>query len=94
MLSLHTHSPALAPLEPHPKSNQFLPSQAPLPASRSSGISLTDILSEPNPSQRKLPMPQVPKVAVHDLLGPSDGLNGSGRSSSSNTLSGDLIERM
>jgi zinc finger protein CreA/MIG len=55
---------------------------------------LTDILSEPNPSQRKLPMPQVPKVAVHDLLGPSDGLNGSGRSSSSNSLSGDLIERM
>lgn len=94
MLSLHTPSPALAPLEPHPKSSQFPPSQAPLPASRSSGISLTDILSEPNPSQRKLPMPQVPKVAVHDLLGPSDGLNGSGRSSSSNSLSGDLIERM
>jgi zinc finger protein CreA/MIG len=55
-------------------------------------MSLTDILSRPDGSQRKLP---VPKVAVHDLLGPSDGFNTSGRSSSSNSISGgDLIDRI
>jgi zinc finger protein CreA/MIG len=40
-------------------------------------------------------VPQVPKVAVHDLLGPSDGFHASGRSSSSNSISGgDLMDRM
>lgn len=87
-LSLQQHtSPALAPLEPQPES-QFPHSQAPQAPSRSGGISLTDIISRPDGNQRKLPVPQVPKVAVHDLLGPSDGYNGSGRSSSNNSLSG------
>ncbi|KAK0645695.1 hypothetical protein B0T16DRAFT_428756 [Cercophora newfieldiana] len=91
-LSLHQHTPALAPLEPQPE-GQFPHSQAPQAPSR--GMSLTDIISRPDGNQRKLPVPQVPKVAVHDLLGPTDGYNGSGRSSSNNSLSGgDLIERM
>jgi len=68
--------------------------QTPQAPSRSDGISITDIISRPDGTQRKLPVPQVPKVAVHDLLGPSD-YNGSGRSSSSNSLTcGDLMERM
>jgi zinc finger protein CreA/MIG len=57
-------------------------------------MSLTDILTRTDGSQRKLPVPQMPKVAVHDLLGPSDGYNVSGRSSSSNSISGgDLMDR-
>ncbi|KAL2176829.1 uncharacterized protein P884DRAFT_202269 [Thermothelomyces heterothallicus CBS 202.75] len=86
-LSLH-HTPALAPLEPAPEG--LVPPL--VPASRSKGISLTDIMSRPDGSQRKLP---VPKVAVHDLLGPSDGFSASGRSSSSNSLSGvDLYDKL
>ncbi|KAL2024528.1 hypothetical protein VTK56DRAFT_7571 [Thermocarpiscus australiensis] len=87
-LSLH-HTPALAPLEPPPdlSLNPPLP-----PAPKSGGISLTDIINQPDGAQRKLP---VPKVAVHDLLGPSDGLQASGRSSSSNSIAGgDLFDRL
>jgi len=91
-LSLHQHTPALAPLEPQPEG--FTHGQVPHAPSRSVGLSITDIVAQPIANQRKLPVPQA-KVAVHDLLGPTDGYHGSGRSSSSNSLSGgDLIERM
>ncbi|KAK3353583.1 DNA-binding protein cre-1 [Lasiosphaeria hispida] len=94
-LSIHQHTiPALAPLEPQPE-GQFSLNQVSQPASRSHGMSLTNIISQPDGNQRKLPVPQVPKVAVHDLLAPSDGYHGSGRSSSSNSISGgDLMDRM
>ncbi len=89
-LSLH-HTPALAPLEPSPE-GLAPPPPAQAVSSRSGGISLTDIMSRPDGAQRKLP---VPKVAVHDLLGPSDGFPISGRSSSSNSISGgDLFDRL
>jgi zinc finger protein CreA/MIG len=85
-LSLH-HTPALAPLEPQPGG----PAPLPQPAPRSNGMSLTDIISRPDGAQRKLP---VPKVAVHDLLCPNAGFPVSGRSSSSNSLSGvELYDR-
>jgi len=84
-LSIHPHNiPALAPLEPQPE-GQFLHPHSQQPAPRSMGMSLTDIISREDGSQRKLP---VPKVAVQDLLGPSDGYHPSGRSSSSNSLTG------
>lgn len=85
-LSLHNPAPALAPLEPQPAGH----APPPPPAHRSGGISLSDIISRPDGAQRKLP---VPKVAIHDLLSPSDGLLASGRSSSSTSLSGDAIDR-
>ncbi|KAB5572562.1 carbon catabolite repression regulator [Coniochaeta sp. 2T2.1] len=94
-LSLHNTTPALAPLEPQPDSILPLPQPQQHGAPRSNGMSLTDILTRTDGSQRKLPVPQVPKVAIHDLLGPSDGFHQSGRSSSSNSISGgDLMDRM
>nr|AAC13555.1 carbon repressor protein 1 [Neurospora crassa] len=86
----HT-TPALTPLEPA-LDGQFSLPQTPPPAPRSSGMSLTDIISRPDGTQRKLP---VPKVAVQDLLGPADGFNPSVRNSSSTSLSGaEMMDRL
>lgn len=57
-------------------------------------MSLTDIISRPDGAQRKLPVPQVPKVAVQDLLSDS-GYSNSGRSSAAGSLAGgDLMDRV
>nr|CAA71314.1 CRR1 protein [Metarhizium anisopliae] len=91
-LSLHHNTtPALAPMEPHLDAPQFPPQ---LNAPRSNGMSLTDIISRPDGAQRKLPVPQVPKVAVQDLLSDS-GYSNSGRSSTAGSLAGgDLMDRV
>lgn len=93
-LSLGHHTPALAPLEPQPE--QQFPNPPPANGAATgvrTGMSLSDIMSRPDGNQRKLPVPQVPKVAVHDLLAP-EGFNTSGRSSSSNSIAGgDLMDR-
>ncbi|KAI1162433.1 CRR1 protein [Nemania serpens] len=80
------HTPALAPMEPHLEGSGFQLTPQPTSNSRSSGMSLTDIISRPDRS-RKLPVPQVPKVAVHDLLS-HDTFNTSGRSSTSGSIAG------
>ncbi|KAI0096190.1 CRR1 protein [Nemania sp. FL0031] len=80
------HTPALAPMEPHLEGSGFQPPPQAMSSSRSSGLSLTDIISRPDRS-RKLPVPQVPKVAVHDLLS-HDTFNASGRSSTSGSIAG------
>lgn len=80
------HTPALAPMEPqHFEPTHYQQTQPGTGTSRS-GLSLSDIISRPDGS-RKLPVPQVPKVAVQDLLTPHDNFN-SGRSSTSGSLSG------
>ncbi|PHH68097.1 hypothetical protein CDD80_265 [Ophiocordyceps camponoti-rufipedis] len=85
----HNTTPALAPMEPHLEAPPFPPTLGAVKPPRATGMSLTDILSRSDSSQRKLPMP-LPKVAVQDLL--SD--NASGRSSATGSIAGgDLTDR-
>jgi zinc finger protein CreA/MIG len=85
-LSLH-HVPALAPMEP---STHTEPTYVP---SQTGGLRIGDIISKPEGAQRKLPIPQVPKVAVQDLLNAPSGFS-SGNSSTTGSLAGnDLSER-
>jgi zinc-finger protein CreA/MIG len=81
------HVPALAPMEPSANSEQpYVPSQ-------SSGLRIGDIISRPDGSQRKLPIP-LPKVAVQDLLNSNSGFS-SGSSSTAGSLAGsDLMDRL
>ena len=53
------------------------------------GPRLSEIMSRPDGTHRKLPVPQPPKVAVQDLLNPISGGFGSGNSSQSGSLVGD-----
>ncbi|KAI2359093.1 hypothetical protein LOY91_006859 [Ophidiomyces ophidiicola] len=84
-LSLH-HTPALAPMEPStepPSHYAAAVGHAP------TGPSISDIMSRPDGTQRKLPVPQIPKVAVHDVLHPGSGLS----SGNSSIAGGDLADR-
>lgn len=82
-LSLH-HAPALAPMEPQTDA----PTQY-APASHL-GPSISDIMSRPDGTQRKLPVPQVPKVAIQDMfVTPPSGHS----SAAGSTAGGDLAER-
>ena len=90
-LSLNQNfAPALAPMEPQTEREQpYVPAQ-------SSGLRIGDIISKSEGAQRKLPVPQVPKMAVHDLLnGPPNGGFGSGHSSTAASIAGeDLSHRV
>ncbi|RAO70018.1 uncharacterized protein BHQ10_006030 [Talaromyces amestolkiae] len=79
-LSLH-HTPALAPMEPQAEGpNVYNPGQ------QHGGPSITDIMSRPDGTQRKLPVPQVPKIPVQDMLAPN------GFSSNTPSVNGSVME--
>lgn len=78
------HAPALAPMEPS--------AEGPIPPvqhSQHSGLTISDIMSRQDGTQRKLPVPQVPKLAVQDILNPGSGPS-SGNSSTSASMNGDM----
>jgi zinc-finger protein CreA/MIG len=79
------HVPALAPMEPHAEG----PPQPLFQHMQHSGPSISDIMSRTDGTQRKLPVPQVPKVAVQDLL--HSGLS-SGESSTNASINGESTQ--
>ena len=86
------HAPALAPMEPHAEGQSPYGSLS-NQAVYGHGPRISEIMSRPDGSHRKLPVPQVPKVAVQDMLNPSGGF-GSGTSSATGSQAGnDLAER-
>jgi len=74
------HTPLLAPMEPHADG-----SYAHVPPPQHTGPSISDIVTG---TQRKLPVPQLPKVAVSEMLNPPSGLS-SGESSTAASVNGD-----
>ena len=85
---LSLQAPALPPMEPSMEGFYPYGSQS-NPSSYTAGPRISEIMSQADGIHRKLPVPQVPKVAVQDMLNPGSGFS----SGSSSQAGGDLAER-
>jgi len=83
------HTPALAPMEPQAEGPSLYS-----PGPPHLGPSIRDIMSRPSGTQRKLPVPQVPKIAVHDMLNPRSGFSSGSSSANGSVVGGDLNDRL
>lgn len=81
------HVPALAPMEPSANG------EAPYVPSQTGGLRIGDIISRQDGSQRKLPVPPAPKVAVQDLLNAGSGFSSGSNSATGSVAGNDLSER-
>lgn len=86
------HTPALSPMEP-PTDGSSPYGSLSKQTSYHNGLRVSEMTGRGDGIHRKLPVPQVPKVAVQDLLNPG-GEYSSGNSSSTGSMAGgDLAER-
>ena len=83
-------APALVAMEPNADGSSHA-AYVPRP---SNGARISDIVERSDAAQRRLPIPNVPKMAVHDVLNSDLVVVSSGNSPSSGSVSGgDLNER-
>ncbi|MCJ1277843.1 hypothetical protein MMC21_005657 [Puttea exsequens] len=87
-----THTPALAPMEPQTESTSPYGSLG-TQNSYGGGSRISEIMNRPDGTHRKLPVPQVPKVAVQDLLNPAGGFGSGNSSTAGSQAGGDLVYR-
>lgn len=90
---------AFIPMEPklldcygqHHTNSQSLPASSAV----KSGLTMIDIISQIDDTQRKLPVPQLPKVILQDCLAAlGTGSNASAESDTTESIAGDIIDAM